>query len=165
MTVRGRVLRGGVVLVIYVGFMIYNNPIRFHQTAHAGGLTMQVPFTWTPMKIPGNIFSVSLRREWSPYLQWGTVSVSSRGSGSWTMEAARKIQVGDVAYKSKVAFYSNTSAFDLKAGDRTAVCSESTFGDKSRTLNCTIVDTPLQLYFSGSRSAELDAERMLASLN
>ena len=55
MTVRSRVLRGGIGLIIIAGLMVYNNPIRFHQTAHAGGLTMQVPSTWAPMEHCGPI--------------------------------------------------------------------------------------------------------------
>jgi hypothetical protein len=80
------------------------------------------------------------------------------------METARKRQTGIVAARSKVTAFSNTSTFDLKAGDRTAVCNESTLSG-SRILDCTIVGTTLQFIFSGSRFAEPSAERMLASLN
>jgi hypothetical protein len=80
------------------------------------------------------------------------------------MEEARKMQAGAVALRIKDTNFSNTSAFDLKAGDRTAVCDESTLSG-TRMLDCTIVGSPLQFYFMGSRYAEPDAERMLASLN
>ena len=163
--IRSRVRGFYIGLIVYAGIMLYNNPIHFHQTAHAGGLTMQVPATWTPMNIPGNIFSVSLRREWGPFLPSGTVSVISRGSGFWTMEAARKMQAGLVAAQRKITSFSNTSTFDLKTGDRTAACIESTISGRTRILDCTIVGTPLQIYFAGSRFAEPDAERMIASLN
>jgi hypothetical protein len=163
------VLRIGVVLIIYAGYMLYTNPIRLHQTAHAGGLTMQVPSTWTPMETSGNNFPVSLHREWFPFLPLGNVSVMDhsafpRSSGPWTMETARKMQAGIVAARNQIADYSNMSTFDLKAGDRTAVCIESTLSG-SRILDCTIVGTPLQFSFIGSRFSEPSAERMLASLN
>jgi hypothetical protein len=162
-------LRIGVVLFIYAGYMLYSNPIRLHQTAHAGGLTMQVPSTWTPEK-SGEEFPVILRREWAPFLPSGVVSVMDhselpRSSGPWTMEAARKAQAELVAARNQVAIFSNTTSFDLKAGDRTAVCVESTLRGRSHSLGCPIVGTPLQFSFSGSRFAEPDAERMLASLN
>jgi hypothetical protein len=170
MTVRSRAVRICVVLIIYAGYMLYSNPIRFHQTAHAGGLTMQVPSTWTPMKSAAINIPVALHREWSPFLPFGNVSVVDhsafpRSSGSWTMETARKMQTGIVAARSKVTAFSNTSTFDLKAGDRTAVCIEMTLSGRSRILNCTIVGTTLQFIFTGSRFAEPSAERMLASLN
>jgi hypothetical protein len=160
----------GIALVIYAGYMLYTNPTRFHQTAHAGGLTMQVPSTWTPMKISGNYFPVSLRREWAPFLPSGSVMLmdqsvfDSKGGRTWTMEAARKAQTDLVALRGKVTNFSNTSTFDLKAGDRTAVCIESTLSS-SRILDCSIMGTPLQFEFMGSRFAEPSAERMLASLN
>ena len=159
MAIRSRVVRSGVVLIILAGYLLYSNPIRFHQTAHAGGLTMQVPSTWTPMKSAAINIPVALHREWSPFLPLGNVSVvdysafSTRSSGSWTMETARKRQTGIVAARSKVTAFSNTSTFDLKAGDRTAVCNESTLSG-SRILDCTIVGTTLQFIFSGSRFAE-----------
>ena len=169
MTVRSRVVRSGVVLIILAGYMLYSNPIRFHQTVHAGGLTMQVPSTWTPMKTPGTKIPVVLHREWFPFLSEGNVTVIDypvipRKSGLWTMEVARKTQSDLVYLRSKVTAFSNTSTFDLKAGDRTAVCIESTLR-ASHTLNCFIVGTPLQFSFMGSRFAEPSAERMLASLN
>jgi len=80
------------------------------------------------------------------------------------MEAARKAQTDLVALRGKVTNFSNTSTFDLKAGDRTAVCIESTLSS-SRILDCSIMGTPLQFEFMGSRFAEPSAERMLASLN
>ena len=171
MDVRSRVRGFGIGLIVYAGFMVYNNPIHFHQTAHAGGLTMHVPVTWTPMKSSYNIVSVSLRREWFPFLPSGSVmlmdeSVYDLGGGgrTWTMEAARNMQAGLVAARSKVVDFSHTSTFDLKAGDHTAVCTESMLRG-SRVLNCNVVGTPLLFDFMGSRFAEPDAERMLASLN
>jgi hypothetical protein len=150
--------------------MLYSNPIRFHQTAHAGGLTMQVPSNWTPMKSSGNYVPVSLRREWAPFMPSGFVSVMDQSEfetkhGPWTMEAALKSQANLVALRGKVANYSNTTSFDLKAGDQTAVCVESTLDGRSHSLACPIVGTLLQFSFIGSRFAEPDAERMLASLN
>ena len=62
LTVPSRAVLVGIALVLYAGCMLYSNPIRFHQTAHAGGLTMQVPSNWTPMKSPGKYVPVSLRR-------------------------------------------------------------------------------------------------------
>ena len=171
LAIRSRVRGFGIGLLIYAGFMLYNNPIRLHQTAHSGGLTMQVPSNWTPMKSTGNYVPVSLRREWAPFLPSGSVMLmdqsvfDSKDGRTWTMEAARKAQASLVALRGKVANYSNTTSFDLKAGDRTAVCVESTLDGRSHSLACPIVGTPLQFSFLGSRFAEPDAERMLASLN
>jgi hypothetical protein len=171
MTVRSRVLRGGIGLIIIAGLMVYNNPIRFHQTAHAGGLTMQVPSTWAPMEIADPFMPVSLSSEWAPFLPSGSVSVmdqsvfDSEADRTWTMEAARKSQAKRVASLGKITYYSNTRSFDLKAGDHTAVCVESTLNSSYHSLICLIVGTPLQFSFGGSRFAEPSAERMLASLN
>ena len=102
MTVRSRVLRGGIGLIIYAGLMVYNNPIRFHQTAHAGGLTMQVPSTWAPMEITAIYAGISKQRMDS-VLAIGHVSVmdqsvfDSKADRTWTMEAARKLQAKRVA--------------------------------------------------------------------
>ena len=169
LTVRDRAIRIAIGLSVFLVVMLYSNPIRFHQTAHAGGLTMQVPSNWTPMKSSGNYVPVSLRREWAPFMPSGFVSVMDQSEfetkhGPWTMDTVRRMQTGIVAARSKVTAFSNTSTFDLKAGDRSAVCIESTLM-ASRTLNCFIVGTPLQFSFMGSRFAEPSAERMLASLN
>jgi hypothetical protein len=170
MDVRSRVRGFGIGLIVFAVVTLYSNPIRFHQTAHAGGLTMQVPSTWTPMKNIGNEFPVVLRREWTPFLPSGTITVLDRTESqtknwSWTMEDTRKAMTHLYTSMSKDSHISNARGFDLKAGSRTAVCVEATINGSYHSLICTIVGTPLQFDFMGSRFAEPSAERMLASLN
>jgi len=163
--------RGGWLAFAMVAiWMLVLNPVRLDQTVHAGGLSMKVPFLWTPMQVAGKEMPVALRREWAPFLPAGSVNVmdlAELGSknGPWTMESARRAQADLVSFPSRDSRLSNPQSFDLKAGDHTAVCVESTAGDDDRLLVCYIVGTPLQFSFDGSRFSEPAARRMLASLS
>jgi len=125
---------------------------------------------------------ISLHREWVPFVSYGTITVVDRSAfgaygkpgfskpglsnAVWTMESARKEQADEVGFAmSDAPHVSNAKSLDLPAGRNTAVCREYMYDGKTQLLHCSIVETPLQFSYIGSRSAEVDAERMLASLN
>ena len=158
-----------VMLALCVVFLLLQNPIRFNQTAHAGGLSMKVPVLWTPMNVGGKGMPIALRREWAPFVPAGSVNVmdwTAMGSneGPWTATRARALQADAMSGMSKDSHFSDVKALDLKVGSRTAVCEESTLNRHYRSLICYIVGTPLQFSFGGSPSTEPAAEKMLASL-
>lgn len=64
-----------VVVVLAIRYLLYRNPIRFHQTVQVDGLTMQVPVLWAPLKNPGEGILIAVRREWA---RAGTVDVMDR---------------------------------------------------------------------------------------
>lgn len=151
-------------------WMLALNPIHFHQTASADGLTMQVPVLWTPMKTTGKEMPVALRREWSPFLPAGIVNLMDRTQndakkGPWSLDEAHQQQALLVFLQGKDHRFSDIHSFDTKAGSRTAACEGSTLNSDYYTLICYIVGTPLQFSFQGSRYSEPAAQRMLASLN
>ena len=160
-----------VVIVILLGVVwaLVQNPVRFHQRVWLGAVTMQVPVLWTPVKNPDGRMLVALRREWSGS---GTVDVMDRTNfgdrfgekkGPWTLESAHQAQVTLVPLQAKDGRFSDPKVFDLPAGRFTAVCEEATFG-RGKALTCYIVGTPLQFSYLGSSGHEVEARKMLASL-
>jgi hypothetical protein len=150
-------------------WMLALNPIRFHQTASADGLTMQVPVLWTPMKTTGKEMPVALRREWSPFLPAGIVNLMDRTQqdakkGPWSLDEAHQQQTLLVFLQGKDHRFSEIHSFDTKAGIRTAVCEGATLNGADHALICYIVGTPLQFSFEGSPRSEPAALKMLASL-
>ena len=151
-----------VVFAVCVIWMFVLNPIRFNQAVHAGGLTMRVPVLWKPMKSPGAGMPIVLVREWQPFVPSGAVTVMDlTGDNSKT---GREAQADVAGMPQRDSGFSNARTLDLKAGDRTAACVESTLNGSYHSLICYIVGTPLQFTFGGSRFSERAAERMLASL-
>ena len=155
-----------VVVLAAVGYLLFKNPIRFHQTVQVNGLTMQIPVLWTPVKYPGEGMLVAVRREWA---QSGTVDLMDRTvfgkkEGPWLMNEARHEQAGLVALQAKDGRFTNPRFLDLNAGKFTAACEEATV-EGNEALTCYIVGTTLQFSYLGSRRYEPAARRMLASLN
>jgi len=151
-------------------WMLVLNPIHFHQTASADGLTMQVPVLWTPMETIGKEMPVALRREWSPFLPAGMVNLLDRTQkdatkGTWSLEEAHKQQAFLAFLQSKDHRFSEIHSFDTRAGSRAAVCEGSTLNGTDHALICYIVGTPLQFSFEGSPRSEPAARKMLVSLN
>ncbi len=158
-----------VVVLLGVVYALVQNPVRFHQTVRLWDVTMQVPVLWTPVKNPDGRMLVALRREWAGS---GTVDVMDRTNfgdrfggkkGPWTLESAHQAQVTLVPLQAKDGRFSDPKVFDLPAGRFTAVCEEATFGG-GRALTCYIVGTPLQFSYLGSSAHEVEARKMLASL-
>jgi len=154
-----------VVVLAAVGYLLFKNPIRFHQTVQVNGLTMEVPALWTPVKDPGEGMVIALRREWGA----GTADVMDRTlfgkkQQPWTTNEARHEQAGLVALQAKDGRFTNPRFLDLNAGRFTAACEEATV-EGNEALTCYIVGTTLQFSYLGSRRSEPAARRMLASLH
>jgi hypothetical protein len=160
----GRMI-GLAVLVILVGEEAIFNPIRFHGTAQAGGLTMDVPVLWAAAKNPGGGVAIALRRE---YALSGAVAVSDRiaagaKDGPWTEGGARREQAVVLQGQGNNPDFKNARTFDLSAGKYTAACEEAAVKG-ALALVCFVVGTPLELSYIGSARYEPDARKMLASL-
>jgi hypothetical protein len=156
----------GVVVLIAAGYLLFHNPLHFRRAVQVGGLAMEVPMLWTPVKNPDQGMLIALRREWA---QSGTVDVMDRTvfgkrREPWTLLDARHEQAGLAALQAKDGRFSNPRFLDLNAGRFTAACEEAAIGG-NEALTCYVVGTPLQFSYLGSRRYEPAARRMLGSLH